>query len=392
MSGLTPTGFEVPTIDEIRAEMAAALRAAIDPALDTGPTSVMGQLIGILSEREHDQWIGQRDVWQAFSVRGEGVSLTQLALITGTVRREATVSRVAATVTLNAGVTLPGGSRGGGAAELTAVFDTVADVTNGGGSPAALPVVMTSVDPGPVRANAGTLTVIVTPVSGWTAVTNAEDAQLGLADEIDSELRARREAELRVQGSANLDAIISDVLQVDGVEDVAGEENDTNATVGALPPHSFRIVFWDGDPSAALDTDVAQAIWDSKPVGIETIGSSSEDAVDVNGGLHAMSFDRATEQETWLEIDVEIDASRFPADGDDQIRQAVVDYVDVNWRIGRDVILSALYGPVFTVSGLIRIAAVRAGFAINPSGTVDLSVAFDEIARADTSRVEVNHV
>ncbi len=392
MAGLTPTGFEVPTIDEIRSEMADALRAAIDPALDTGPTSVMGQLIGILSEREHDQWIGQRDVWQAFSVHGEGVSLTQLALITGTVRREATVSRVTATVTLNAGVTLPAGSRARAAADLTAVFETVADVTNGGGSPAALPVVMTSADPGPVRANAGTLTVIVTPVSGWTAVTNAEDAQLGLADETDSELRARREAELRVQGSANLDAVISDVLQVDGVEDVAGEENDTNATVGALSPHSFRIVFWDGDPSAALDTDVAQAIWDSKPVGIETIGSSSEDAVDVNGGLHEMSFDRATEQETWLEIDVEIDASRFPADGDDRIRQAVVDYADANWRIGRDVILSALYGPVFTVSGLIRITAVRAGFVINPSGTVDLSVAFDEIARADTSRVEVNHV
>lgn len=392
MSGLTPTGFEVDTLDQIKEEMAQDARDLLGAELDTGPTSVVGQLIGIVAERVHAHWLSQRDVWQAFSPTASGQSLTQIALITGTVRRDATYSRVQATVNLNAGTTLPAGSRAHAVGDDTAVFETDADATNGGGTPADLAVTLTAVEAGPLRANAGTLTVIVTPVSGWNSITNAEDAELGLAAETDFQLRLRREIELRVQGSSNIDAIAADVTTVEGVIDVASEENTSDVTVGILPPHSFRIIVWDGDPSGASDDAIAQAIWDAKPAGIEAVGSSDGNALDANGDTRVIAFDRADEQEVWLEFDVEVVDSTFPVDGEDQIKEAVVAHALENWRIGEDVILSALYGPVFGVSGVYRIAAVRAGFSASPVGTSDLAVAADEIARADTARIEVTLV
>jgi uncharacterized phage protein gp47/JayE len=336
-------------------------------------------------------WLAARDVWQAFTPAGaSGVSLTQLSLITGTLREDETRSRVTATLNLNAGITVPAGSRVRVVTDETAVFETLEDVTNAGGSPAYVDAVMQAVDAGPVRANAGTLTVIVTPVSGWNSATNAEDADMGLAAELDPELRARRERELRVQGSANIDAIEQDVLQVEGVIDARGFENDTDNTVGDLPPHSFRIVVWDGDPEAANDDEIAQAIWDSKPIGIEDVGADFGFALDRRGDNQTVQFARAALAEVYLEFDVEVDSSKFPADGADQIEAAVVAYADENWRIGEDVILSALYAAVFSVSGVRRIAAVRAGLAPSPVGTSDLTVGDDEIARADTGRILVN--
>jgi uncharacterized phage protein gp47/JayE len=391
MAGLTADGFTIKTISEIQEEMAADLRARLGPELDTSAESVMGQIIGAFAEREASVWLAARDVWQAFTPAGaSGVSLTQLSLITGTLREDETRSRVTATLHLNAGITVPAGSRVRVVTDETAVFETLEDVTNAGGSPAYVDAVMQAVDAGPVRANAGTLTVIVTPVSGWNSATNAEDADMGLAAELDPELRARRERELRVQGSANIDAIEQDVLQVEGVIDARGFENDTDNTVGDLPPHSFRIVVWDGDPEAANDDEIAQAIWDSKPIGIEDVGADFGFALDRRGDNQTVQFARAALAEVYLEFDVEVDSSKFPADGADQIEAAVVAYADENWRIGEDVILSALYAAVFSVSGVRRIAAVRAGLAPSPVGTSDLTVGDDEIARADTGRILVN--
>src|SRR5262249_36114068 len=71
-----------------------------------------------------------------------------------------------------------------------------------------------AVDTGPLPAPAGTLTVIDTPVAGLSSVTNAADAILGRNQETDSELRIRREEELRAAGKGTVDAIRALLLEV----------------------------------------------------------------------------------------------------------------------------------------------------------------------------------
>lgn len=390
MSGLTPTGFTIPTLDEIRSALATDLRARLGPTLDTSDYSVMGQIVGILAERLHELWLGERDIYAAF-VPGSatGQALANLSLITGTIKRGATFSRVTGTVNLNAGVTLPAGSQARVPGAPVA-FETVDPVTNGGGAPANVAVTFQAVDSGPVRANASTLTEIVTPVAGWNSVTNATDATVGSGVETDTQLRERREIELRGGGSGAVDAIAADVLNVSAaVLDVQGTENTSDATVGGLPPHSFRIVVWDGDPPGADDDAIAQAIWDAKPAGIASIGTETGSAMDRRGNPQTVSFERADGLEIYISTDIEIDATKFPADGEDQIADALTAYAAEHWKVGQPVVQTSLYGPIFSVSGVKKVNSLTLGLAPSPVGTADVAVAADEIALADTSRIVV---
>lgn len=405
---LTAEGLVIDTVDEITEAMAASLRGKISANLDTNPeTSWMGQMIGILAERERHIHEIVREIYNAGHPAGaSGQALTQVSLITGTVREDATRSTVVETVNLNAGVTLPAGSRVAVDGSPDVQFETIADVTNSGGSPASLPVDMRAVDFGPVRANAGTLTEIVTPVVGWNSATNAADAELGRSDETDPQLRARREAELRRQGSANLDAIATDVADVDGVVSVAARENTTDAAVDGLPAKSFQIVVWDTATPDANDDAIAQAIWDSKPAGILSYGADSGNATDRTGAVHTVNFSRADQIEIYLEIDIQIDADTFPVDGDDLIAESVVSDATERWTVGADVVPSALYGAVFTrkvtnadgtvtltpIPGVVGVSAIRQNITAATGSTSNRMIGFAEIALADTARVEITHV
>lgn len=398
MAGLTPTGFTIPTVDEIISAVSTQCKSLIDDKLNTEANSALGQLIGILAEREHRLWLTAQDVYSAFTPAGaSGYALAQLCLLTGTKKLDKSKSLVTATVNLNGGFTLPAGSQANVEDNTDAVFETVEDISNPGGSPDYFPVVMRAVTEGPVRANAGTLTNITTPIVGWNLVTNAEDAELGRLVETDPALRARRELEIRSQGSANLDAIEAKVRTLLDQEvstatpDVVGREN-TDSVDGDIPAKSFEIVLWDGDPTEATDNDIAQAIWDSKPAGILAYGTSSGTATDASGESRTVGFSRATGVDIYIELDIEIDADEFPSDGDDQIKTAIVDYAESRWRIGADVAPSALYGSVFSVSGVLSVDEVRIGIAPSPVGTGNISVAFGEKGLADTSRIDVSHV
>jgi len=382
MSGLTSTGFDTPTIEEIQSEIAGLVKARISTAIDTTAYSLMGQLIGIFAEREYLLWVGARDVYNSFTVSGAtGQSLTNLAELTGVVRLGSTKSRVTATVSLTTGTTLPTGSEARVPGSVTS-FVTLSQVTNTSPQPADLQVVMEAQESGPVRANAGTLTEIVVPVAGWTAVTNALDADIGRDDETDTELRVRREEEIRISGSGNLDAIQADVAAVDGVLAVSGTE-DTTA-------HTFNIVFFDGEPPAAVNDEVAQAIWDSKPAGIESVGADQGTAVDANGTQHTIKFDRADQVQIYVTITCSVDPELFPLDGVEQIQLASAEQGNASHSVGDDVYMTTLFGPVYSVAGVVNVTNIKLGFAASPTQSLDLTINQDQIARFDTGRTVVN--
>jgi uncharacterized phage protein gp47/JayE len=389
MPGLSTAGFSIPTLDELYTQLKDLARARIDPELDTGPDSVIGILLGIFAERLHDVWLGERDVYSAFLPGGAtGVALTNLSLLTGTLRRPATFGRVSALANLNSGVTLPAGSQARVPGQ-TVTWVTQANVTNAGPSATNVAVILVADATGPQRANAGTLTEIASPVSGWNSITNPTDAVLGLSDETDGELRVRREAELRVQGSGNIDAIVADVGALEGVIDTKGTENTSDIVDGeGIPAHAFRVVVWDGVVPGASDDEIAQAIWEAKPAGILSYGTTgSGNALDALGTPHAVLFDRATLVPVYLTVDLDINLALFPADGVAQIKNAMVDYANSHWGVGDDVIRSALYGAIFSVSGVERINQIYAGTAPSPFGTVDLTIGPAEIAILETTNI-----
>jgi uncharacterized phage protein gp47/JayE len=81
---------------------------------------------------------------------------------------------------------------------------------------------------GPIPAPVGSLTDILTPVAGWTSLTNFKAGVTGREQETDVELRLRRLNSLRISGTATVEAIRARLLQeVSGVTSVLVFENVT---------------------------------------------------------------------------------------------------------------------------------------------------------------------
>lgn len=380
MAGLTSTGFAIKTTEEILASLRARALAEIDPALDVSTDSPIGQILGICADEIASAWELAQAVNSGQSPEdASGFSLTNLAALTGTEREDATPSTVELTLTLDATTTVPAGSVVAVTGNPTVRFRTMTDVTSVGAG--AYTVDAECEDTGPTAANAGTITVIVTPVSGWTAVTNAGAATPGTNVESDEALRIRRQIELRAQGTSPVDAIRADMLDTDGdwpgVAQCVVFENVSHLTVDGMPPHSIEVVVRD-EPS--LDDDVIAArIFALKAGGIQAYGTTVVDVEDSYGYTHAVGFTRATEATVYIEIDLAIDSDEYPADGDTQV-QSAIEAIGVDYLVGKDVILARLKAAAFSVAGVVDVTAMRAGFADNPAGTANLTIGRREIA------------
>lgn len=131
---------------------------------------------------------------------------------------------------------------------------------------------MTATVTGPISALSGTLTGIETPLGGIAGVVNDLDATIGRNLETDPEYKQRHFLTINAQGCGTVQAIEARVLTtVPDIESVKVFENDTDAIdAEGRNPHSFETFAVGG-----TDEDVARAILECKPAGIETVGDIS---------------------------------------------------------------------------------------------------------------------
>jgi uncharacterized phage protein gp47/JayE len=228
---------------------------------------------------------------------------------------------------------------------------------------------------GPIEQQANTITTIVTPVLGWDGVTNPVAATAGRLRETDEELRLRFRNTKFERATNTIDAIYSAILNVEGVEEAVVYENDTDVTdVNGVPPHSFLPIVTGG-----LSTDIANSIWENKPIGILSFGNTTVAINDVQGFSHDISFSRPDPIVIYIEIPLVKDGD-YPANGDDLMRSALIEYFKENFKIGDDVIYSRLFTPINSIPG--HYVSGMIGIGTNPMalGSSNISIAFDEIA------------
>lgn len=390
--GPTATGFVLKTQENILAEIQDDMRAQFGANVNTSSASVFGMLNGIFSKQLAELWELALAVHENGHVDGaSGTILRRLLALTGTVPEQATRSTVVATVNLNAGVTLPAGS----IAAVTgtgARFVSLSAVTNGGVSPANFDVDFESEDLGAIRANAGTLTTQITVVVGWNSITNAQDAVEGGFAESDNAIRLRQQLEIRRQGSRNIGAIRAAVLNVAGVVSVKVTENNTDATVGSLTPHSCRVMVYDGVVPAAVDAEIAQAIFDSKSEGIETIGAYSFSPTDDLGDVVSspVRFDRATIIPLWVALTIKVSAD-FPSDGEDLVKQAVADFGDDNLTVASPVYMSRISAAIIGITGVLDVLVVAIGETNGGEVQANYITADENVPDLDTGRVTITY-
>lgn len=386
--GISPEGFKRKKLDQLLEELNAEVKSIFGDNFNVSPESPDGQVNGVVSESNANLWEIAEDSYNAFNPSAAtGVTLSNLVQLNGITRLPATSSRVQLTLTGTAGTVIPIGS-------LVSTSDTgdqfsteVEVILDGAGNGS---VFANAVETGPIAAISSTITEIDTPITGWSSVNNLSDATLGTDEETDVELRARREQSVARDAQAIIDAIFAGVANIPGVTQTVVLENDTNVTdINGLPPHSFQVIVVGG-----IDVDIANVIWLKKPAGILSFGTTTEVILDSQGLPHDISFSRPTTVDIYVEVDITTFAD-YPANGDDLIKQAIVDYANGDLVEGRgfsladDVIYTRLYTPINSVQGH-EIDALRIGTSPSPTGTINIPIAATETSQFLNVNIVVN--
>lgn len=395
MAGVDDTGLTLKTIEEIVDEMGVDALTTISPALNLDPDQFIGQIFGIIAKKMAELWELEQVAYNAMNRNAaEGFLLDNIGDLTGTKRDPATKSQVSCTVNLGASFSQPAGvmtANVAGAPDLKFVNKNTVTSTTAGNYTAIFEATVT----GPVIANAGTLTVITTPVSGWNSITNPTDATVGSNIESDAAYRVRQRNELAAAGSGTVDGMRADILRIPGVQQAFVFENTTNVTDGnGLPAHSIEVVIYDGSTPTASDATIFQTIWDNKPSGIETYGFTTGTATASDGTTRTVKFSRATVKPVYLNyVNVVTDPAFFSAsEGPAQIKAAAALRGDTIFTLGVDVVALQLKGAALSVAGVVDVPTLYLGFSANPVTTANLVINQREIADIDTSRITVSFV
>ena len=226
---------------------------------------------------------------------------------------------------------------------------------------------------------------IATPTLGIHSATNPFYGTRGRNEETDDELRERFRVSKAKRATNIVEALYAHLLDVEGVRYVKVYENDTSVPDDEyeLPPHSFRVVVLGG-----LNEDVAKGIWLNKPAGIETVGNTLVDIRDSQGFPQTMKFDRPEEVPVYIKINIKKFENKFPEDGEELIKRALIDYFRDSVFIGVDVVYSRLYTPINSVQGF-QVESLEIGRDANNLSTNNIPISFREVASLFDEDIEI---
>ena len=399
--GITSAGFFPKPVTELDTEIVADQLSTIDTALDTSAENPIGQQNGIVEEKLAELWEIAQVCYNSINPDdAEGNQLDNVCALTGTLRQPPLPSFVLCNCTLAAAHSpyLAGTLVASVTGQPTIQFSNAADINvTADGLITGLP--FTSIEDGPIPAVDGTLTVIATPVTGWTTITNPLTAVLGTLLELDPALRQRREEELAAAGSGTVDAISASVLEVDGgaVLNVTILENLTGTTDGNnTPGHAMQAVIWDGLGAGAANNDVAQALWNGKPAGIPYYGTSSGTAIDAAGNSQTVLFTRPTQIPIYLAFTVTFVAGLSSSGQTAAI--AAVKAAAVAFSLstpsilqpGVEVIALALKAAALGVTGIFDVPVLYLDVTASPTATANIPIGPLDVAVIQTANVKVN--
>lgn len=273
MSLFTVTDQGVITVDteDIRSEFEQAYKQALGADLNLDISTPVGQLVvndTTALTTSMAECVAMANETSVYTATGEALDVA--ASRAGYYRKQAAKTTVVATITGNDGVTIPAGSIVSDGtneyASLDRVTIPVSGVTN---------VEFQCTTAGAIKCPAGTLTTIVTEISGWATVTNANDGIIGLETESDNVFRDRITANyLNKRARSILGAIVDNIAALPDVISCVGHENPTGDEVTydgiTFPAHSICISVVGGNGE-----DIATIMGQQKTLGAATVGNTS---------------------------------------------------------------------------------------------------------------------
>lgn len=350
---LTETGFQRRTFDEILTAKIQKARELFGEDIDTSELTPLGKYIRI---NAYDQSITEEEaenIYYSISpTTATGQSLDRACWRVGISRNPATAAEYIVTVIGDVGTQIPLGFLVGTASGLT--YYSVSETTIGDTGTA--DVVVLCSETGEIgNVSALDITKIINPVANITSVQGLRQTEVGEEVESDYALRIRYSAAREGLGSCSAAAIRAALMRVPTVESVSIATNETNETdASGRPARSFECYIAGGED---YENEIAETIFDKKPIGIKTYGAITKTVTDEGGYGHDVSFSHTSAVEVYVRITINTD-SGYSETSAQEIKNNLREQIN-NLAVGKSVIVSTLYTPIHAVSGVSEVVELK---------------------------------
>lgn len=373
--GVTAAGFIKKEQETILQEMQidARLPANFGSSVDLSEGSPIGVFIGLMAGKDAEKWDIAEDTYYQNTVdNSTGVNQDRLYALRNVNREPAKRSIGTLTYTGAEGSVIPLNALVENAQGIK--FETTESETIPVGG--TVDVLARSVETG-ITGNVPSLdiNIISTAIPGVTDVINNDVFQGGAAIETDPAYRARYKS---LVGSAGNSAPVIQ-LAFEEITDVISAsvlENNTDFTVGNLTPHSINAIIEGG-----TDQEIGAVFLQHKLTGIETIGAEVINVVDGKGIARLYRYDRPTNIDIFVEIDITIDLSSisvgdFTSQFTDGIKFNTINYIGGTFQtqvltgagVGSDIEAWRIVAAQDDIPFIIGDIIVRVGKTVSPTG------------------------
>lgn len=329
--GLSANGFKGKGFKEIKGELESELLSHVDPTLRFSPDTIAGIITGIIANQASQVWESLNGLYHSLQPHSaSGRALDALCSLTGTYRKREDFSRATALLTLDAKTKVTKESRlqtlGGH------FFKVTNGVTNTSEVSAVIEADLIAEEAGEIIAHEDTEAKIMTPIAGWRKAKFKRTYEIGRLKESDDELRLRRFKELKATGSSTVDAICSRLGQIDHVEAVYIKEH----------PRSFEAIVKGGN-----DQDIAYVLWQSKPLGVETVGAIECTIIDSTSTPRKIHFNRPWEIQLSLHANLKVKCL-LEENALNKLKTSLIDFGKKHFSLGSEVYASRFFPCFFT--------------------------------------------
>lgn len=380
---LNEKGYTRPTYDELLTAQETRAKQLFGDDIDTSETTALGKYIRLnVYDLAEAYEVSEKIYYSRFPNTAEGTSLDRLMPFAGITRNPATPARHKVKITGTAGETV----------EVGFLVDTNDGVTfyllqdtviGTNGTVEGLFECETAGEIGNVPV--GAIVNIVNPDANVDSIQHISVDTEGLDEESDTELRERFGYAVAGAGSGTLNAIRGAIMRINGVYGCVIEVNETDTTdSGGRPARSFEC-FVQADSS--LNQLIGEAIFEKKPVGIKTHGTTSVTVADEAGIEHTIKFTSASTVVVGIKATVKTN-NYFPSNGAELIKANLAEYIN-NLTNGESVIRTSLYSLIYAVEGVAEVTSLTLAIGTGSYSEQNVTCTPAQAARTAEDKIEV---
>ncbi|HII3734647.1 baseplate J/gp47 family protein [Pasteurella canis] len=376
MAKLVESGIVIERLDSILERIEQGFKRIYGQNINVAPDTPDGQMIGILGQIKVDLEELAEDVYKQLDPDlATGAWLEQRVAYAGLVRRKASYSYLRSVILTGDPYAEINSLIVSDTNKVRWVLDQKVTLNESGSAR----VDFRSEELGAFSLNANTQLTIETITLGLNSVTTSVDAEIGIEEETDSQLR-QRFAKSRAKNATNsAEAIEGGIGDLADVKQVIVLENNTSQTDNiGIPSHSINVVVEGGN-----ETDIAQVIYKNKGAGIGLQGQTSVNLM-INGKQRTIKFDKATPVDVHISMTL-VRYEDFTEIDKDEVKRMLS---NVKFKIGEDVSLSRLYSPINTVGGF-WVKSLKIGRSSGALNAENIIIQPRELARIQRANIQI---